>query len=770
MRTFVLSVALVFLASCGLWAADGNLVANGGFETLKGRPMMSKLSKEVQEMYGGIPDAPFENWAFGGTWDKGQYSVHVSDDAHSGKHAVEIRCEKKGRGGIACAPFKLTPGTILKVSFWVKAKGATDGRLMLNYEGTAGDGWNRADIPKGTYDWQQVTHYTVVPSRRTAPDGQTIVLFFYSKAKGSLWIDDVSAETVDVNKIADAPDEPALLAPKPADIPEPPGSPGYRIDVATTLDKVLPDTDYKPAAQLKSTAAFALARNEYEGVQVVVEAPWRDVTVKNVAISDLVSPAGKVIPKDAFTWWRVDFVETTITPNYAVDRVGWYPDPMMPAEKFTVAQSSRVPVWVSLHAPKDAAAGVYRGSVTVLVEGRPPAVVPLTVTVYDFTLTDETHLRTLTWFAGGGVRYFYSSAGLFEGLDRNAKRELSEKISTRYEDILLEHRLGPGGQVASVVRKNRKTGKYNFAGVDARLERLIGKGMNAFIMGTAPNLRRQRKKVYSPQFIANFTEMLKAYGDHLREKGWIDKAYVYTFDEAPRSYWGEVKKIAAAIKKAAPELRILQCLNQPKGVKELAGHVDVFDVYIQQYHRTGVAEMQKTGTEAWLAICCYPSTHPNLFIEYPLIDARLAAMFCWKYKAAGFEYWSPVSWRPNTRKPLNNRWPNAPWNPNTFGRYNGDGYLLYPGPGKIPYPSIRLKALRDGFEDYEYMWTLNELVKRAEKVPGKVNGLSEARGLLNMNAIIADNGNFNSGTDNYFSFRDKVAEAIAKLSKSLGGK
>ena len=761
MKTFVLSVVLILLASCGVRAAGADLIANSSFEGLRRGPFLSRLPKETRALYGGCVDSPSQGWAFGGNWDNGKYTVHVSDDAHTGKRSAEIRCGKKGRGGVASSPFKLMPGTIIKVSFWVKARNADGGRVFLNYEGTPGDGWNRMDIPAGTYGWTQITHRCVVPARRTGADGQTLVLFFYSKAGGSIWLDDVTAETVDVNAMAEAPAAPALLAPTPKAIPEPAGSIGYRIDVASTLAKALPDTDYKPAAQLRSSAAMSLARNEHEGVQVVIEAPWRDVTVQDIALSDLRSDNGNVLSKDALRWWRVDFVETTITPLYPVDRVGWYPDPLMPAGKFTVKRLSRVPVWVSLHAPKDTPAGVYRGTITVQPKGLKPTAVPLTVTVYDFTLSDETHLRTMTWLGMGSVSYFYGHSEWAKRVRKAGGKINGKEIVERFEDILLEHRLGPGGQVTSAMRDFRRS--------DARLERLIKKGMNAFIMSTAPNLKRRRQNEYSREFIEKFAKRVKAYGDHLRKKGWLDKAYVYTYDEAPKKHWGEVKKIAAAVKRAAPELRILQCLNQPKGVKALAGHVDVFDVYIQQYHQTGVAAMQKQGTEAWLAICCYPSSHPNLFIEYPLIDARIAPLFCWKYKAAGFEYWSPVAWGRNWRKEGEDQWPNAPWDPNTFGRYNGDGYLLYPGPKGIPYPSIRLKALRDGFEDYEYLWQLDQLVKRADAVGKRPPEVGRARALLKMNDLITDAGDYRNTETEYLAFRKRVAQAIVRLRKLLGG-
>jgi len=761
MRNAWCIVALAAAGAAAGPAGGDELIANGGFEKTGGADLAASLPAETRAFYGGAKPCPFEGWLFGGGWEGGRYTVHVSDEAHSGRRCCEIRCEKKGRGGIASSPFTLRPGTILKVSFWIKARGAEGGRIFLNYEGTPGDGWDKLDLPRGTYDWTHVTKRCVVPVRHERADGQTLMIFLYSKARGSIWIDDVSVRTVDVNALAEAPDTPALMPPQPKAIPEPPGSPGYRVAAATALEKVFPDTDYAPAAP--PAAAIGLARNEREAFQVVVEAPWRDVAIERIECSPLRGPGGATIPADAISWRRVDFVETTFSPPYPVDRVGLYPDPLMPPGPFTVRRLSRTPVWVELHAPADARPGTYRGTVTVVPKGGKPTAVPVTATVWDFALPDETHLRTLTWLGTGVIRAFY---GLKWSPADNSRYA---EIIRRYQDILLAHRLGPGGEVAARVRKDRKTGRFDFSAVDATLERLIGQGMNAFIMGTAPNLKRAGKTAYTPEFVAQFTEMLKAYGDHLREKGWIDKAYVYTYDEAPRSAWPEVRKIARAVKAAAPELRVLQCLNQPEGVKALEGSVDVFDVYVAQYHRTGVASLQRRGTEVWLAVCCYPSDRPNLFIEYPLLDARILPMFCWKYGAAGFEYWSPNSWGPNWRKKPPNQWPATRWNPNTFGRYNGDGYLLYPGPDGVPYPSIRLKALRDGLEDYESLWLLRRLVRAAKAGGGPSSpAVAAAEKLLKMDALIQDDGTFARDDESYFAFRRRVAEAIAAFGKRNG--
>jgi hypothetical protein len=41
-------------------------------------------------------------------------------------------------------------------------------------------------------------------------------------------------------------------------------------------------------------------------------------------------------------------------------------------------------------------------------------------------------------------------------------------------------------------------------------------------------------------------------------------------------------------------------------------------------------------------------------------------------------------------------------------RAHGDGLLIYPGPDSQPLSSLRLEAIRDGLEDYEYLYLLGQ--------------------------------------------------------------
>jgi len=103
----------------------------------------------------------------------------------------------------------------------------------------------------------------------------------------------------------------------------------------------------------------------------------------------------------------------------------------------------------------------------------------------------------------------------------------------------------------------------------------------------------------------------------------------------------------------------------------------------------------------------------------------------------GFEYWSPNHWGSNDSPPQLR----GGWVPNTFLKYNGDGYLTYPSGDKRPLSSLRLANLRDGFEDYEYLYLLDELEQdndlAKQVVTGPMKYSSDPEVLYKTRALIA---------------------------------
>ena len=96
-------------------------------------------------------------------------------------------------------------------------------------------------------------------------------------------------------------------------------------------------------------------------------------------------------------------------------------------------------------------------------------------------------------------------------------------------------------------------------------------------------------------------------------------------------------------------------------------------------------------------------------IDDPAVSNRIMPWLAWKYRISGELYFNTVEayGRPDA------------WNETYLFGGNGDGTLFYPGQPKriggtkdIPIDSVRLKLIRDGLEDYEYLLLLETVAGR----------------------------------------------------------
>jgi hypothetical protein len=119
------------------------------------------------------------------------------------------------------------------------------------------------------------------------------------------------------------------------------------------------------------------------------------------------------------------------------------------------------------------------------------------------------------------------------------------------------------------------------------------------------------------------------------------------------------------------------------------------------------------GSDLWSYTSCNPGfgNAPEWMVDYPPINERIQAGFLnWTQGATGILYYRSDGWTAgNTIGSWNNVDTTACGG--SLGR-PGDGIFLYP-PGPIASsesaPGIRLKAIRDGIQDYEYAQILKKL-------------------------------------------------------------
>jgi len=541
------------------------------------------------------------------------------------------------------------------------------------------------------------------------------------------------------------------------------GGEDFSVGYQSSMKRVFKDKAFK-GETVKNPIEISCAKNEYETFQLVILPKSRDLLGIKIEPEDFIGEDGKLkISKDNIKINIVGYVK--IEKTFSGRKPGWYPDPLIPNFSVNVKSTEVQPFWVTIYVPTDTVAGKYKGRIKITPINMKSEEVLISLKVRDFSLPKTLHLKTMCWTPTETIKKFYKSVIPMEGKENVAKRD---EIFRNYWGTLLEYRLGVGGDIALGMwwkifgPVQGELGSLDFSEVERRLTWAFDRGLNAFIMGLTPNLKRENQKEYSQKYQEELKQYLREYSAFLEKKGWLDYAFVYTYDEAPKSAWPEVKKISNVIRSVNKKLKIYQCINEPEGVRELNDYVDIWDVYVAQYWGTGVSEYQKKGKEVWLAVCIWPADPPNLFVEYLPLDARVLSWFCWKYNAVGFEYWSSVSWKDNASS-YKEYWKSVEftdWKADDKG--GQDGYLLYPGPDGTAIPSIRLSNLREGFEDYEYLYILREKFNaNKSKLDSKIS--KEIQDLMVSEEIVTSTGSYSEDPKKIEELREKIGDLIEKL-------
>ncbi len=346
---------------------------------------------------------------------------------------------------------------------------------------------------------------------------------------------------------------------------------------------------------------------------------------------------------------------------------------------------------------------------------------------------------------------------------------------------------------------SRLEATMDFAAFDRACQRYLdGLGFNSIMVrlrglgGGTFHARHEGRIGPFPQGTPQYEKLMASQGHqlvaHLREKGWLDKAYLYWFDEpAPRDYPFVVEGMRL-IERTAPGLtRMLTEQPEPP----LFGHVDLWCPVLSNYdHKVGL-ERQRLGERFWWYLCCGPKApYIGLFIDHPPTDLRAWAWLSRKWGIRGHLVWSTNYWTSSCAYPppaLQNPWEDPMSYVSGYGRKpgqigywgNGDGRFLYPpnrNPAEDkrkfvcgPIPSIRWEMLRDGIEDYDYFAILDRLIAQAERT-GKVpaNLVAEARRLgVVPDAVVADGRTYSKDPGPLLAHRRKLGQRIERLAHAL---
>jgi hypothetical protein len=514
---------------------------------------------------------------------------------------------------------------------------------------------------------------------------------------------------------------------------------------------------------------ISLAGNEYESFQLAIFPFGKDLKNLKVEVSDLADKKGNILSKSKIETSFVDYNKIDWQADYIAEK-GWHPDPLIPIKNGVNIKGSDVcrPLWLTVYAPAGTIAGEYTGTVTVSADSMKKVTAYLVCRVWGFDLPLVSHLKTHSWDQIEYLSDFYNL------------EEYPIEWYQKFCELLLKNRLNPGSAGVNYLSETPdSSGEYDFSKVEKVLNYCIDRGLTRF------SIIQMRKGLYTPEEAEQAYKFVEAYARFLKEKGWLDKALVELWDEPTDLEWPYIKDRAERLKKIDPDLR-LQLFAE-------GGPYDFWDISTNKYGLNNLvdiwapvniiesSETQAKGGEIWTYFCTLArESAPNFFIDCPAIYQRSIAWYCWIYGVDGFEHWSSNYFWRNVQKgkPMDQKWPNVPWDSRTYYYFNGEGQLIYPGPDGMPYSSIRLENFRDGMEDYEYLFRLRELLSKFGNDTTNTI-LNEYRHLLNpedyllykyprkIKVTLENTLRYPDQPERILDTRQKIALAIEQLQKNL---
>jgi len=484
---------------------------------------------------------------------------------------------------------------------------------------------------------------------------------------------------------------------------------GPRVFAESPMVKVRPTS----AAHADSGVQVTAARNEFVSFQVVVHGADTGATQVRAALPALSGPSS--IGGADVTLYREAFLNIT-TPTNPNTITGRWPDALVPdvdeisgerrnAFPFDVPVNEARTIWVDVHVPVDAAPGAYSGAVHVTAGGGFSADVAVSISVVRAQLPSTPSLST-------AFRLYATNVCLAHtGVSDCGGATMTNLLIDGYERMALEHRFTVSNPFQGLPSADWSTFDATYA---------------RYLDGTAqtrlPGARMTAAEYPGARVAADYVR----FAAHFDAKGWLERAFDYTADEPPYgvSYATALQR-ANFVKQSAPGLRTLITTTiHDADANGLTQAIDIMvpvvnwidgvdSPYLGDQRPSYDGFLGRARSKLWLYQscmsqgCAYGSTlpenrpdagWPSYMVDVSAAKNRAMEWVSFRERASGELYYETALALPTA------------WTSVYRFSGNGDGTLFYPGTPamiggttNVPVASIRMKMIRLGMQDYEWL-------------------------------------------------------------------
>ena len=505
----------------------------------------------------------------------------------------------------------------------------------------------------------------------------------------------------------------------------PPVEESVKLWYGYNTENFMQDYEYpEMMASRDSTLRMYGIRGDIESVQLIIT-PKEDVSNYSVEVDDLFNANGKKIGKskiEVFSQWYVN-VEGSY--NTAAGN-GMYPDALVPfkamrkARLNTISAGMNQGLWFNITIPETADAGIYTGIATLKLDTESYAI-PIELTVYDAVMPEEVHTHSC-------YRIEYNNMHKAEGTNTG-------DLAQAYYDFLIEKRCMPMLPSPTISEdydafvdwlvpyaENPKVSNYGLPyteTTDANGNPIVSRErlMELFTKMAEKNISlRQAGNENVDMFkkglfyMGNLVdapsgeklEQVRACDLVLTEcKYAVAEKYLIDYPDLYQSLL-EVRSLVTTVYNES-----LVGSDTVGGVQTWASILPSWgsEEQRQQYYDRQNSTDRQGGEEAWWYGCSTPYPPlPTYHIDDELIASRILSWMQFDYGSDGTLYWGV-----NNSSSRSDLWENAV----AYTGAMGDGSLLYPAKKFStlePLSTLRLESIREGQEDYEYLWMIEQAI------------------------------------------------------------
>ena len=463
-------------------------------------------------------------------------------------------------------------------------------------------------------------------------------------------------------------------------------------------------------------------RKEYVSAQCVIKAN-QDLQNVTVSLSPLkhVSLSASLLA-DALEWNFVNSIPIEEnTPKYRkTDLIraapARFPDYLAEEKEVSMKKDAYKAVYLTIKIPENAEAGDYEGQVTVKTDESDSSdesemSLPLHLKVYPLTLPDERHLMVTEWYSTSYFKKFHdidsSDSQRFYDMLKIYAENMAEHRQNVFRvsmDLITCKQVSDGSLTFDFSRFDKwadtfwQTGRMDLleTGFVARFGEGGWSSSEILLRDFRAQMEPDGKRITIPgrEFLPKF---LPALENHLREKGWLEKTVFHIADEPSNHNVMDWREASEYIQRHAPALRRMDAIESTHCFDRLEIWVPKLDHLATWYDVFKRAQNQ--GYELWFYTVgiFQGGSYPNKTVDVPLIESRILHWLNYRFGLTGYLHWGFNSW---TDDPFE-----AP------GQHRGDGWHVYPKKDGL-INSLRWEQMRNGIQDYEYLWMLEDRISQ----------------------------------------------------------